>query len=133
FTGVLDAASHLYLFREGAYLAYPNDVPDVRPYEFAMLPRELIRLTTSTAYKLNQRLLAGGIPALLTPETQETNELPAFSLDRSDPTTVMVRRGRVAAEHLPVSSHLDFQSANSVYYWEIFFHAPMLIAQALND
>ena len=32
----------------------------------------------------------------------------------------------------PISSHLDFYSANGLYYNEIFFHAPFLIAQALN-
>ena len=34
---------------------------------------------------------------------------------------------------MPVGSHLDFDSSNGLYYWEIFFHAPLLIAQALND
>jgi hypothetical protein len=28
---------------------------------------------------------------------------------------------------------LDFRSANGLYYWEIFYHAPLLIAQALNN
>ncbi|MEV0388436.1 hemopexin repeat-containing protein [Nonomuraea sp. NPDC050643] len=130
FDGVLDAKAGLTFFTGEHHLAYPRAA--AAPYELATLPREIVRLTTSTAYMLNQRLLAGGLGALLSPETQEFNELPAFSHDVSGPTTVKVRRGRVADEHLPVASHLDFQSANSVYYWEIFFHAPLLIAQALN-
>ncbi|GLW07103.1 hypothetical protein Misp01_22330 [Microtetraspora sp. NBRC 13810] len=132
-TGLLDGSSDLYLFLGGEYVAYPKTAAVPRPYEVATLPHEIVRLTTSTAYKLNQRLLAGGVAALLAPETQETDELPAFSVEVSDPTTVLLQAGKVAADRLPAGSHLDFQSANSVYYWEIFFHGPLLIAQALNN
>ncbi len=34
---------------------------------------------------------------------------------------------------VPVSLNLDFNGASSNYYWEIFFHAPYLIANALNN
>ena len=33
---------------------------------------------------------------------------------------------------MPVNTHLDFNSANGLYYWEIFFHAPFHIAMSLN-
>ena len=132
FTGTLDGASHLFFFQGDRYAAYPKreDIP--RPYEIAALPNEIIRLTSSTAFELNRRLLTGGVDGLLTRETQETDELPAFSAAKSDATTVMVQP-RVARAGIPISSHLDFQSSNGIYYWEIFFHAPLLIAQALNS
>ncbi|MBT2233166.1 hemopexin repeat-containing protein [Nonomuraea sp. NEAU-A123] len=129
FTGVLDG-SRLYVFLGADYAGYPSEPTVQRPYEFAGLPHEIVRLTSSTAYRLNKELLTGGVAALLAPETQETDELPAFSLTESDATTIMVTP---QVTGMPTSSHLDFQSANGIYYWEIFFHAPLLIAQALNN
>ncbi|MFI7704663.1 hemopexin repeat-containing protein [Nonomuraea sp. NPDC049480] len=130
FSGAMDNPGHLLLFLGNRYVAYAKDAATMRPYEFAARPHEIIRLTSSTAYELNRRLLVGGVPALLAPQAQETDELPAFSLTDSGPTTIQVTS---SVEGVPASTHLDFQSANGRYYWEIFFHAPMLIAQALND
>ncbi|GII59256.1 hypothetical protein Pth03_76450 [Planotetraspora thailandica] len=131
FTGVLDADSALYFFVGTQYAAYPAAEAVKRPYEIASLPYDIVRLTSSTAAELNRRLLTGGVDALLDPSTQELDELPAFSGTRSDATTVRVRP-ELAAASVPVSSHLDFDSSGGLYYWEIFFHAPLLIAQALN-
>ncbi len=102
------------------------------PYEWASVPHEIVRLTSSTAFELNRRLLVGGVPALLAPETQEIDELPAFSTSSAPARPPPSRCSSDLVEGVPVSSHIDFQSANGRYYWEIFFHAPMLIAQALN-
>jgi hypothetical protein len=131
-TGILDTDTTLFLFVGDQYAAYPTSAAIPRPYEIAALPHEIIRLTSSTAYELNRRLLVGGVDALLTPQTQEIDELPAFSAGMSDATTIQVR-SRVMTAGVPTSSHLDFTSSNGTYYWEIFFHAPLLIAQALNS
>ncbi len=135
FTGVLDDESELFLFFQlgsaGYFAAYPKAVAVPVPYEIAALPHDIVRLTSSTAYQLNRRLLTGGVDALLAPETQEIDELPTFSADRSDATTIQVWPETVVS--MPTGSHLDFQSSNGIYYWEIFCHAPLLIAQALND
>ncbi|MFE2756171.1 hemopexin repeat-containing protein [Actinosynnema sp. NPDC059335] len=133
-TGVLDSESDrcLYLFAGGNHLGYPTTTTVPRPFERAALPIEVVRLTTSTAAQLNQRLLGGGVAALLAPAGQELDERPAFSTERSDRNTIRLRDDRVVPGRLPASAHLDFQSANGLYYWEIFFHAPVLIAQALN-
>ncbi|WP_158557937.1 hemopexin repeat-containing protein [Spongiactinospora gelatinilytica] len=130
FTGLLEGDTAVYLFLGQNYAAYPAGDAVPRPYEIAALPTELIRLTSSTAAELNLRLLAGGVDALLDPTTQELAELPAFSATVSDAKTVRVKPELAA--NVPVSSYLDFDSANGLYYWEIFFHAPLLIAQALN-
>ncbi|GIH92343.1 hypothetical protein Psi01_29730 [Planobispora siamensis] len=121
----------LYFFKGTTYAEYPLTDTVVRPYEIAALPNEVIRLTSSTAYRLNRELLTGGVAALLAPSTQETDELPKFSQTRTDATTIQVRP-EVWKAGVPTGSHLDFQSSNGIYYWEIFFHAPLLIAQALN-
>ncbi|MFI6738543.1 hemopexin repeat-containing protein [Nonomuraea sp. NPDC050451] len=127
FTGAMDDGSRLFLFLGAQYT-----VSDELPYEYATLPHEIVRLTSSTAYKLNRQLLTAGVAGLLAPETQETDELPGFSSERSGPTTIKVT-SQVPETGRPTSSHLDFQSANGIYHWEIFFHAPLLIAGALNE
>ncbi|TDV57265.1 hemopexin repeat-containing protein [Actinophytocola oryzae] len=131
FSGVVETTSSLFFFMGTNYSAYPATDAVSRPYEISALPNEIVRLTSSTAYELNRRLLVGGIDALLAPDTQEIDELPAFSSTRSDATTVRVLP-RTATAGVPVGSHLDFDSSNGIYYWEIFFHAPMLIARALS-
>lgn len=131
-----ERADALYLFKGDQYIKYAKgDAADETaiPYEIWDAKYKIVRLTTSTAYKLNQKLFAGGVTALLNIATQEIDELPSFSEDESTPTTIKVRGGKVDAQALPVSSHLDFNSANGIYYWEVFFHAPFLIAQSLSS
>ncbi|MFC4118573.1 hemopexin repeat-containing protein [Nonomuraea zeae] len=129
-TGVLNTGD-LYLFLGAEYVKFPAGEGAQRPYEIAGLAHQVVRLTSSTAYRLNKALLTGGVAELLAPRTQEIDELPAFSVDVSDPTTIRVLPD-VAEQGMPASSHLDFQSGNGIYYWEVFFHATVLIAQALN-
>ncbi|MBO3752769.1 hypothetical protein J5X84_42535 [Streptosporangiaceae bacterium NEAU-GS5] len=128
FNGVLDTDIALFVLLGPDFAAYPKNVKTPRPFEFTAMPHEIVRLTTSTASELNTRLLVGGVAELLAPDTQEIDEVPAFSTLTSGTNTIRLRDGVDS----PTSSHIDFQSANGGYYWEIFFHAPMLIAQALN-
>ncbi|OUC11704.1 MAG: hypothetical protein B0A82_26270 [Alkalinema sp. CACIAM 70d] len=140
--GALDAVSadggrNLFLFKGDRYVKYHlQNSASVQPFEINTVPYEIVRLTTSTAYRLNQALFAGGLSALLSLATQEIDDTPAFSAQPVPPqaiaTTIQVNEGKVTPDKLPSGSHLDFSSANGIYYWEIFFHAPFLIAQALN-
>lgn len=129
----LDAAFQrdgtLFLFKADQYACYSGNIS---LYEIAEAKFDIIRLTTSTAYKLNQQLFVGGVAALLNLNTQKFDESPAFSDAESTATCIKFRPGKVNQQTLPVSTNLDFASANGIYYWEIFFHAPFLIAQALN-
>lgn len=129
----------LYLFQGDRYIKYTiQDDTSAQPFELDNVTYEIVRLTTSVAYRLNQEFFVGGLSRLLSLATQQIDDTPAFKLtDTSIPpgeiaTTIKVWRGKVKEEKLPSSLHLDFSSANGMYYWEIFFHAPFLIAQALN-
>lgn len=94
---------------------------------------EIIRLTTNSAYQLSSRLFIGGIKELLELDTQsKTMEAPKFGKDISYNEGIIEGTTDKRIYRIPTSDHLDFQGANSVYYWELFFHAPFLIAQALN-
>jgi hypothetical protein len=140
FDAALTTTNDLFLFKGDRYIKYANITrpENPRPFDIEDLTYEIVRLTSSTAYRLNQKLFAGGLPELLSLNTQLIDDIPAFSVDSSVPanvaaTTIKVQSGKVHSENLPNSSHLDFNSANGIYYWEIFFHAPYLIAQALNQ
>ncbi|MDN5201284.1 neuraminidase-like domain-containing protein [Fulvivirgaceae bacterium BMA10] len=78
------------------------------------------RITTSVASTLNQRLFAGGIDELLTLSSQQLNEYP-FS--RYSPTSAAIP---------PKTDKMDFAGAYGLYFWEIFFHGPFLVAATLN-
>lgn len=101
----------------------------------ASLKYDIVRLTTSTAARLNRELFIGGVPALLSLRTQEVGDTPGFSTLNTvapSPTMIKVNPDRVNTDTLPLADHLDFASANGVYLWELFFHAPSLIAGMLN-
>jgi hypothetical protein len=119
-----------YLIKEKKFIEYFLEEGKARPYEIESAEFDIIRLTTGTGYKLNQKLFAGGIGNLLSLPTQEIDEIPQFSTEVSGPSTIKYVEAKV--NKLPISSHLDFFSANGLYYWEIFFHAPFLIAQSFN-
>ncbi len=119
------------------------------------LQYEIIRLTTRTIPTLSSRLFSGGINKLLTLESQYKDEAPhfkphlvtrsinaGFDTNSTPENTILYHSNRIAKtinkegvlkDRVPESMYLDYKGANSNYYWEIFFHAPFLIAQTLND
>lgn len=110
-------------------------------YEVSEVKYAIVRLTSNTAARFSQLLLGLGVPGLLSLGTQKTQELPRFStnpLDRGQ-AVVVCRDTRYLTDYPdkpttpPRGPALDFESANGFYYWEIFFHIPYLIAQALNQ
>lgn len=134
----------LYFFKDGKYIKYQLPTGDSKdeasqdlpayPYEIKEAKFDIIRLTSGTSYKLNEPLFSGGVDALLDLETQQIDEIPAFNKFGTSDTVseksdiILVKSHMVNV--LPISSHLDFSSANGIYYWEVFFHAPYLIAQS---
>ncbi|MFV2059529.1 MAG: hemopexin repeat-containing protein [Gammaproteobacteria bacterium] len=112
---------------------------------------EIVRLTSNTAEILSQKLFVDGIDGLLSLDTQQQAELPAFEMRTDSETDIIIdekiktltlkdrRKNDVVLykpnyiESVPPSDpSLDFESVNAQYYWEIFFHAPFLIAQTFN-
>lgn len=84
------------------------------------------RLTTHVTSVLMQKLFAGGIDNLLTLRSQEIPELP---FNRFYPAP-----GNVPAPGVipPDSELMDFNGSFGIYFWEIFFHGPFLVADILN-
>lgn len=108
----------------GSFLAKPVDERD-RSASY-----DIIRLSAATGTRLSTRLFVGGVDTLLSRRAQEMDEFPKLSSTSHASDTIHYKNDNV--RYIPADSHLDFASANGVYYKEIFFHAPYLIAQSLN-
>lgn len=80
--------------------------------QFLCIPNQTpIRLNSMVVYELNQILFSQGIDIFLSLDTQKT---PEIKIDGTKTNT------------------LDFSGANSLYYWELFFHMPLLVAHSLS-
>ncbi|NEO39248.1 MAG: hypothetical protein F6J90_24090 [Moorea sp. SIOASIH] len=79
------------------------------------------RLTTTTIRQLSQKMFIGGLDNLLTLDSQLTPEL---NFHRFSPTDFVI---------YPHSKRLDFNGSLGIYFWEIFFHIPFLVANTLNS
>jgi|GEM_PF-2546508 len=134
---------HVFEAKKGTFLCRP--LPDT---EFTVTNQQyqILRLTTTRIPQLGKNLFAGGVDRLLTLEMQLEDETPNFqpqgnngipdqTITYARSFTVDVGQTQVSIrldDRVPHATTLDFKSANSNYYWEIFFHAPYLIAQTLN-
>ncbi|MBD2459655.1 hypothetical protein H6G89_01245 [Oscillatoria sp. FACHB-1407] len=85
------------------------------------------RLSTYAIHELSQNLFKGGLDALVSRYSQLTQEWN-FADYQHNPTLITppstYRQGRPET--------IDFEGAYGLYYWEIFFHIPFLIANRLN-
>jgi hypothetical protein len=90
---------------------------NLRPGEFVMK-----RLTTTLGENLCRALFANCVDGLLSLDTQESfyENAPALQIQSH------IQDGVVTGE-------MDFTGAMGTYFWEIFFHAPFLIADQLNS
>lgn len=138
-----DAALHdlkaekIYLYKDQQMITFREDENDkaIKTNEEAKTKYIITRLTSGTGYKLNTILFAGQVDDFLNIRTQSTDETPAFNFDPNEtsPGIIKVKPEMKDRVTLPVSSHLDFNSSNGIYYWEMFYHAPLLIAQTYNN
>lgn len=130
----------LVLVREGEMVSYGGE-KEQRPFEIGEVKYAIVRLTSNTSARLSQILLGLGVPGLLSIGTQKTQELPRFTtnpLERGQAVVTCTRTDYLTTfpdmpTNPPRGPALDFDSASGFYYWEIFFHIPYLIAQALNQ
>ncbi|UII27014.1 hemopexin repeat-containing protein [Fulvivirga maritima] len=123
--------NELTFYKGGQSITYGKGEEDNQLYLNSNVDYQIIRLTSSTAKDFNKLLFQKQIQGFLQLETQQINETPAFSYTNKDATTIKVKDAN-AVKSLPTSTHIDYHSANGLYYWEVFFHVPFLIAQSLN-
>src|SRR5690606_22211460 len=78
------------------------------------------RTSTDVVHALVERLFAGGLDALLSVDSQALHE-PRFAR--------LAPGGDVVP---PPTDRVDFEGAYGLYYREVFFHTPFLIAGQLH-
>jgi len=86
---------------------------------------DFIRLTTGSAPRLSARLFSGGVNSLLALDTQQAPIVPELPFSRYIPTR------RVNEPPLFDGAQVDFDGPYGLYYWELFFFAPQLLATTL--
>jgi hypothetical protein len=95
---------------------------------------QVSRLSTSAVDSLERALYTGGLDALLALPMQQlpvTPTLPFAALGPSPskpPATPLLRPPKSA-----YGDQVEFDGPFGLYYWELFFHAPFLVANTLRD
>ncbi len=115
------------------FLIWDNATDDVSPYsldtpvQYEFSGHKMLRLSTSIAERMGEILLERGIDSLLALKTQKS--LVESKLDIKPEGTPGNYRLSLPDEP---KGHPDFKGAYGVYYRELFFHVPFLIANHLN-
>jgi hypothetical protein len=81
------------------------------------------RLTTGAIPRLSRSLFAGGISSLLSLESQQIPVVPVLPFTRYGPN-----EWKVIPPAQFDGTQVDFDGPYGLYYWELFFYAPQLIA-----
>jgi Tc toxin complex TcA C-terminal TcB-binding domain/Neuraminidase-like domain/Salmonella virulence plasmid 28.1kDa A protein len=93
------------------------------------------RLSTNAVSRLGRALDGGGVAALLSLSMQQQPLHAALPFDRLGPTAETLSHisvPRLVPPSLPYGDQVDFGGPYGVYYWELFFHAPWLVASMLR-
>ncbi|HYH81165.1 MAG TPA: neuraminidase-like domain-containing protein [Longimicrobium sp.] len=88
---------------------------------------DVTRLSTGAVSRLSRALFAGGVDLLLDPATQDIPVVPVLPFDRFGPSPTSL-----AWPSALDATQVDFDGLYGQYYWEIFYHVPLLVAYALN-
>ena len=87
------------------------------------------RISTGAVDGLSGRLFSGGIDKLLSLESQQPSVEKKLMFERLKANPIV----KVSDAFLVDGAQVDFKGPYGNYYWELFFHAPMLIAMKLNS
>ena len=100
----------------------PNwSILDTGRSEYLFAEKACIRLNSTSIHALSQNLFARGVDGLYNLSAQYT---PEDSFQALEPKKDIIKPW-------PTET-LDFGGANGLYYWELFFHVPFLVANRLN-
>ena len=102
------------------------EVSNIQDYKFGVT-----RISTGAIYQLSQDLFTGGIDRLLSLQTQQIPVKPKMPFDRLVPGVKVIPPN--AADGTPTldGTQVDFEGSYGIYFWEIFFHTPLLIGTRL--
>lgn len=95
---------------------------DIHDYVF-----DATRLTTGAINNLNRSLTLVGIDALLSLDSQQVPVKPILPFGRLQPSQYNINYPNAID-----GAQVDFDGLYKLYFWEIFYHIPMLVASSLN-
>lgn len=88
---------------------------------------DVMRLTTAAAAPLNRAFFTGGIDKLLSLQTQSIPVTPVLPFGRLTPSSQIVWPSAIDG------AQVDFDGLYGQYFWELFYHGPMLVAYSLGQ
>ena len=96
------------------------------------------RLTSNAISHLSAALNAGGIEALLAIDQQQLPVNIKLPFDRLGPNTSNIPLGPantplILPPETFYGEQISFDGPFGLYFWEMFFHAPLLVAKMLHD
>ncbi|HEX8239721.1 MAG TPA: neuraminidase-like domain-containing protein [Allosphingosinicella sp.] len=86
---------------------------------------QVMRLTTAAIGPLNRAFFTGGIDKLLSLETQSIPVVPVLPFDRLTPSSQIEWPDAIDG------TQVDFDGLYGQYFWELYYHGPMLVAYSL--
>lgn len=100
------------------------------PQNFNSIVWSTTRLSTGAAMRLNQALVAGGVPQLLSPQTQVTPAQPLFPFSRFYQNGT--HSPNLSPPALLSGDAIDYNGPYGLYFWEIFLNIPWLASNQLK-
>lgn len=88
---------------------------------------DVTRLSTAAIGKISRALFVNGVDSLLALKTQEIPVVPVLPFDRFTPSATNLNWPSALD-----ATQVDFDGLYGQYFWEIFYHIPMLVAYSLN-
>ena len=89
---------------------------------------EVVRLSNGAEEDIRRRLFWGGLDSMFKRETQQIPVVSRQPFERMSPDYNYVAPPEVRDGH-----QVDFSGLYGNYYWEIFYHIPMLAAETLKN
>lgn len=131
---IAQLGDHELLIYKSGYPGYKKDLSNLLEVAAAIqnARRKSIRLTTSVADRLGERLFDKGLDVFLGLETQKTVEETIQSLGVRYNWLGELLPPTYGEYALLPQTHLDFAGPYGTYFREMFFHLPFLIANYLN-
>ncbi|HPI05164.1 MAG TPA: neuraminidase-like domain-containing protein [Saprospiraceae bacterium] len=88
---------------------------------------DVIRLSTGAINKISRALFVNGVDELLSLKTQQIPVVPVAPFDRFAPSVSNLNWPSALD-----ATQVDFDGLYGQYYWEMFYHIPMLVAYMLK-
>ncbi|BAM92465.1 virulence plasmid 28.1 kDa A protein [Bradyrhizobium oligotrophicum S58] len=108
-------------------VSYWNAVDTTGFTTLAGIQFEVMRLTTAAAAPLNRAFFTGGIDQLLSLKTQSIPVTPVLPFGRLTPSSQIIWPSAIDG------AQVDFDGLYGQYFWELYYHGPMLVAYSLGQ